>query len=166
MATKLTPERKDTPEEHHWDLSPLFQTDKDWDALFSDVDARLETYNNFKGRLKESPDIFKDAIGFHLDLLRQIEKLYTYAHLKSDEDKSNQFYLGMHQKAANLFTRTSEAASFLTPEIQAIPDDTIKPWLDIEALQEYHFFLEKLLRHKPHTRNESEEQILAEALSE
>ena len=29
-----------------------------------------------------------------------------------DEDKSNQFYLGLHQRALNIHTRASEMASF------------------------------------------------------
>ena len=66
---------------------------------------------------------FKEAIDFHLSLTRKMESIYTYAHLKSDEDKSNQFYLGLHQRAVNLHARASESASFITPEIQSIPDD-------------------------------------------
>jgi oligoendopeptidase F len=92
---------------------------------------------------------------------RRVEQLYTYAHLKSDEDKSNQFYLGLHQKALNLYTRASEMASFLTPEIQSIPDEVANRYLEDESLNEYKFYLEKILRYKPHTRSESEEQILA-----
>ena len=92
---------------------------------------------------------------------RRIERLYTYAHLKSDEDKSNQHYLGLHQKALNLYTRASEMASFMTPEIQSIPDEVVNRYLEDKSLQEYNFYLEKILRLKPHTRSESEEQILA-----
>jgi oligoendopeptidase F len=81
--------------------------------------------------------------------------------LKSDEDKSNQFYLGLHQRALNVFTRVSELASFMTPEIQSLRDDVINGYLADDAMREYRFYLQKILRHKPHTRNESEEQILA-----
>jgi oligoendopeptidase F len=87
--------------------------------------------------------------------------LYTFAHLKSDEDKSNQFYLGLYERALNVHTRSSEMASFMTPEIQSIPEEIILRYLEDEALTEYKFYLEKILRYKPHTRNESEEQILA-----
>ena len=109
----------------------------------------------------ESVDLFSGAVGFHLDLMRSLEKLYTYAHLKSDEDKSNQHNLGLHQRALNLYSRASEVASFLTPEIQSIADQTMAGYRKAEACKTYGFFLEKILRHKPHTLGESEEHLLA-----
>ena len=161
MAGKRIPERKDIPEEHRWDLKPLFKTDEKWKTLFDDIEHKLESYSNFKGRLNDSLAVFVDAIEFDSTISREVEKLYTYAHLKSDEDKSNQFYLGLHQRALNLVTRASELSSYLTPEIQALPDDIIGAYLKDDAIREYRFYLQKILRHKPHTRNESEEQILA-----
>jgi oligoendopeptidase F len=161
MSKKKIPVRKEVADEHKWVLTPLFETDEDWDQLFSDVEKDIEGYAEYRGRLREAVGVFKEAIEFHLELTRRIERLYTYAHLKSDEDKSNQFYLGLHQKALNLFTRASEMASFMTPEIQSMPDEIVNRYLADETLAEYKFYLEKILRYKPHTRSESEEQILA-----
>ena len=161
MSKKMIAERKDVADEHKWILTPLFETDKDWELSYSKVEKDLECYTGYRGRLKEAVSLFKEAIEFHLSLSRRIEQLYTYAHLKSDEDKSNQFYSGMHQKALNLHTRASEMASFITPEIQSLPDEVVSRYLADTSLREYKFYLEKILRYKPHTRNESEEQILA-----
>jgi oligoendopeptidase F len=161
MTKKAIPERKEIPEEHRWVLTALFETDDQWEELFIEVEKELENYKTYNGHLKESVTVFKEAVEFHLGLLRRIERLYTYAHLKSDEDKSDQFYLGLHQRAVNLYTRVSETASFMTPEIQSIPDEIINQYLEDESLKEFTFYLEKILRYKPHTRNEAEEQILA-----
>ena len=161
MSKKMIAERKDVADEHKWILTPLFETDKDWELSYSKVEKDLECYTGYRGRLKEAVSLFKEAIEFHLSLSRRIEQLYTYAHLKSDEDKSNQFYSGMHQKALNLHTRALEMASFITPEIQSLPDEVVSRYLADTSLREYKFYLEKILRYKPHTRNESEEQILA-----
>ena len=161
MPKKMIAERKDVVDEHKWILTPLFETDKNWELSYSKVEKDLESYTGYRGRLKEAVSLFKEAIEFHLSLSRRIEQLYTYAHLKSDEDKSNQFYSGMHQKALNLHTRASEMASFITPEIQSLPDEVVSRYLADTSLREYKFYLEKILRYKPHTRNEWEEQILA-----
>ncbi len=157
----MIPERKDIADENKWVLTPLFETDKMWEELFSKVEKELEKYNDYRGHLKDAVSVLKQALEFHLEISRRIEKLYTWAHLKSDEDKSDQFYLGLHQRALNLLTRSSEMASFLAPEIQSIPDGIISRYLEDEALDEYKFYLEKILRYKPHTRSESEEQLLA-----
>jgi oligoendopeptidase F len=161
MSGSMIPHRNDIADEHKWDLTALFESDKLWERMFAEIEAELAFYVKYKGRLEDSLALFKEALEFHLGLTRKVERVYTYAHLKSDEDKSNQHYLGFHQRALNLFTRGSEAASFMTPEIQAIPDDVINQYLTDDVLAEYRFYLEKILRYKPHSRNEAEEQILA-----
>ena len=161
MTAKTIPLRKDIPDEHKWDLKPLFRSDNDWEKGVAEVESRIDLYADYKGRLQDSVDVFKEAIDFHLSLTRKMESIYTYAHLKSDEDKSNQFYLGLHQRAVSIHTRASESASFMTPEIQSIPDDQMNSFLADDSLEEYKFFLEKILRYKPHTRSETVEHILA-----
>ena len=161
MAGKKIPQRNETPDEHKWDLTPLFDNDKKWESMFVEVESQLPIYQKYEGRLKESVETFKEAIDFHLGLTRKVEKLYTYAHLKSDEDKSNQRYQGFHQRALNLSTRSSEMASSMTPEIQSIPDEIMNRFMEDAVLAELRFYLEKILRYKPHTRSQAEEQILA-----
>jgi len=161
MKKKTIPERKDIPEDHKWDLTGLFNSDRDWEKWFAEIESQISSYAGFKGRLKESVHVFKEAIDFHLSLMRKIERIYTYAHLKSDEDKSNQVYLGLHQRAVGLNARASESSSFMSPEIQAIADDQMNSYLADESLAVYRFYLEKILRCKPHTRSESVEFVLA-----
>ena len=161
MTQRTIPARKDIPDEHKWDLEPLFRSDEDWEKGVAEVERRINLYADYKGRLKDSVDVFKAAIDFHLSLTRKMERIYTYAHLKSDEDKSNQFYLGLHQRAVSLHTRASESASFITPEIQAIPYDQMDLFMADDSLAEYKFFLEKILRYKPHTRSQTVEHVLA-----
>jgi oligoendopeptidase F len=161
MPTDKIPERKDIPAADQWDLMPLFAALAEWEALFDDVERYLAGYAAFRARLGESAELLKRAIAFHLDLARRLERLYTYAHLRSDEDKSNQSHLGMHQRAINLFTRASESASFMTPEIQSIPPGVMEAFMQQASLDEYRFYLEKILRYRPHTRTAAEEQILA-----
>jgi oligoendopeptidase F len=152
MTGKMIPQRNETPDEYKWDLTPLFEADQSWETMFVEVETQLSSYQKYKGRLKESVAIFKEATDFHLGFTRKIEKLYTYAHLKSDEDKSNQFYLGFHQRALNLLTRASETASYMAPEIQAISDEIINRYMEDASLDDLRFYLEKILRYKPHTR--------------
>ena len=161
MPSKKIPDRSDIAAEDKWDLTPLFESNEQWEVMFAEIETRLSSYDQYRGHLKDSAAVFKAGIEFHLEFSRKLEKVYTFAHLKSDQDKSDQRYLGFYQKALNLYTRASEAASFMVPEIQRIPDKVIDRYLEDDALTEFRFYLEKILRHKPHTRNEAEEQILA-----
>ena len=161
MTTRTIPERKDIPPDHQWDLAPLFSADDAWQSLFDQLESDLSGYEPFRGHLGESPETLAAAITFDLDLSRRLERLYTYAHLKNDEDKSNQTYLAMYQRAVSLYTRASELSSFMRPEIMAIPEETMQAFLDGDALDAYRFYLEKMLRHRPHTLTEPMEEMLA-----
>jgi len=161
MTEKKIPERKEINDKHKWNLSPLFSSDTEWEKLFTDLSSKIEKYNNFRGKMQESPENLKTTLDFDMTVSRDLEKLYTYAHLKSDEDKSNQTYQGLYQRIMNLYTKISELSSFITPEIQSIPDDKISSFIENEKFKDYRFHLEKILRFKPHTHPEEIEQILA-----
>ncbi len=161
MTEKKIPQRQDIAKEHKWDLSSMFQSENDWESLYSGLESEIEKYPMYKGKMGESLSRFKEVLDFNLNISRKIEKLYTYAHLKSDEDKTNQSYQALYQRAVNLYTRISEASSYMTPEIQSIPDETMKFYLKNEIMKDYVFYIEKTIRYKPHTLSEEIEQILA-----
>ncbi|HPV41612.1 MAG TPA: oligoendopeptidase F [Spirochaetota bacterium] len=160
MAEKI-PERNSIPEGHKWDLTPLYATDQAWESHYGEVEKDLPRYDTYRGRLADSAAILREAVEFDLSVSRNLEKLYTYAHLRSDEDKSNQHYLGFHQRAMNLYTRASELSSYMTPEIQAIPDDVIAGFLKDPSMAQYGFYFEKILRYRPHTLSAEIEEIIA-----
>ena len=160
---KLIPERNEISINHKWDISPLFVNDEEWESLFKELESKIDNITVYKGRLSESVEIFKEAIDTDLEISRKLDALYTYAHLRNDEDKRNPKYQAYYQRAVTLHTKACELASFMKPEIQAIPEETINGYLEDERLKEYQFFLEKILRYRPHTLNSDIEEILAKA---
>lgn len=162
--TRKIPLRSEIPARDQWDLTPLFENDQVWKTLFGETTEKLAGYAQFKGRLLESPESLARALQFHLEISRALDNLYTYAHLKSDEDKSNSHYLGLQDRAMGLLTRVSEFSSFIDPEIQSLDEARKAEFFLSPALKEYSFFLEKILRAKPHTHDEPIERILAMSL--
>ncbi|MGM0418154.1 MAG: oligoendopeptidase F [Thermodesulfobacteriota bacterium] len=163
MNENKIPLRSEVKTKDQWNLTHLYNSDSDWEKHYNEVEKSIKKYDAYKGKLNDSFDSFKKALDFDMDVSRQLEKLFTYAHLKNDEDKTNQFYSGMYQKAVNLHSRISEASSFLIPEIQSIPDETIKSFMNKDSVSDYRFYLEKIIRNKPHTRSMEIEQVLAMA---
>ncbi|HPS58701.1 MAG TPA: oligoendopeptidase F [Spirochaetota bacterium] len=161
MALKEIPERKDISSGDKWDLSPLFTDDSAWDKLYGSLENKISGYAVFTGKMSTSLEQFRNTIEFDIAVSRDLEKLYTYAHLKSDEEKSNQFYLAMYQKSVNLYTRISEASSFITPEIQSMDESLVRTFMNDSSMKDYSFYLEKILRYRPYTRTHEIEQILA-----
>jgi oligoendopeptidase F len=158
---KKIPSREEIDSSHTWDLSPLFKSHKEWEDLFEKLEKMLPEYQSHAGKLGESLSAFKNAIEFDLQVSRDIERLYTYAHLKSDEDKTNQHHQGMYQRVVTLAHRAGELSSFLTPEIQSIPESKMQEFIKDPSMEQYGIFLERILRMKPHTLDHEKEELLA-----
>ncbi len=161
MAIINIPERNAINDGDKWDLTRLIRNDEEWERLYRDLESKIGGYDKIKGHIGESLDTFHGALEFDMNISREIEKIYTYAHLRSDEDKTNQFTLAMYQRSVNLYTRISELSSFMTPEIQEIDDAVIGSYIKDESMKDFRFFLEKILRFKPHTLSKEIEQIIA-----
>ncbi len=161
MSQKKIPLRNEISDSDKWDLDPLFHNETEWQSAFDKLAAEVEKYNDYKGKLGESVELFKEALEFDLTAGRELEKLYTYAHLKNDEDKTNNQYQEMYQKAITLYTKLSELSSYLTPEIQNLPTEIIQNYIENPELGLYLFYLEKILRYKAHTLSPEIEKILA-----
>ncbi|MCL1865682.1 MAG: oligoendopeptidase F [Spirochaetes bacterium] len=161
MTVKNIPDRRDIKDQFKWDLTPLMKNDDEWEKSYKELDSKINGYNNFKGRMGESLETFRTALEFDIDISREIEKIYTYAHLRSDENKADQFTLAMYQRSVNLYTRITELSSFMTPEIQEIDDNLIRSYMEHESMKDFKFYLEKILRFKPHTLSKEIEHVIA-----
>ena len=65
---------------------------------------------------------------------------------------------GRYQHVA---TKAAEAASWIRPEILAIPAKTMDAWLKSAVLADWRLALERILRYRPHTLSPKEENLLA-----
>jgi len=153
--------RNQTEQKDMWDLSPLFTDDTAWESLFDSIKNRISEYDAFRGTLGQSAARLRAALDVDMELSRALDRLYTYAHLKNDEDKTNSVYTALLDRATMLYTRIAEASSFMTPEIHSIPDATMNGFLAESALEPYRYYLTRLLRYKPHTRSLEVEELLA-----
>ncbi|HEY5235393.1 MAG TPA: oligoendopeptidase F, partial [Rhabdochlamydiaceae bacterium] len=84
-------DRAGVPEIDQWNVKPIYPTLEDWKKEFTKVLGNPEAPHwpvlaQFKGRLKEGPKIVLQLIETILDLDQKLSRLYTYAHLRHDED--------------------------------------------------------------------------------
>lgn len=152
--------RCDIPEEKCWDLSNMYKDESAYQADFAKLPELVETVLKFKGHLTESAATLKLAIEAIDDLTRVAEKLYTYAHLKSDEETSNNHNKSRLNKMASFFAEVSGATAFFEPEILSCDEAKLNELINSMELAFYKRSLLELLRDKPHTLSEKEERIL------
>lgn len=153
--------RDQVPVENCWNLAPLYPDDQHWEESFDRVRAALSEYETYRGRMAESAQLLRQALDFHLQTFREMDRVATYAHLKSDQDRGNPHYLGLYQRSMGLWSQAAEASSFIQPEILAIDEETMDALMADESLAELRIYLQKILRNRPHTLTLEMEQLLA-----
>jgi oligoendopeptidase F len=155
------PTRAEVRAENTWDLASLFDADAAWDTAFAEWERVIDGYARFRGRLSESAEVLAECLRFDTGVDRLGDRVGTYAFLKSSEDVANSTYQGLKARYVGVATRAGEAASYIRPEILAIPDDQLRGYLTSPTLADYRVALERLIRYKPHTLSENEERLLA-----
>jgi oligoendopeptidase F len=161
---KKLPERSEIPVEYKWRLEDIFATDEDWEKEFQEVKNMIPKISEFQGKLGESADTLYAALQYQDEISERLGKLYTYAHMRYDEDTTNSFYQGLNDRATNLYTQVASALSFIVPEILSIDEERLKSFLQTkEELKLYEHALDEINRQRPHVLSASEEALLAQA---
>ena len=159
-AKQLPPRSKVKPSDC-WDLGSLFPDDDAWEEAFGKWGKRIPGYAKFRGRLAEGAKTLAGCLKFDVNLDRAGERLGTYAFLKTAEDTADSQYQRMQGRYLNAASRAAQAASYIRPEILAIPAAKLKRFLADRRLAPYRLMLQRLLRNKPHTLGRKEEKLLA-----
>lgn len=165
MSRKALPERKDIPLELTWDLTLIYPDSDAWEKDFIYLDELVKEFNSYRGKLSESAVMLHDAIVALDNMERLLEKLYTYAHLKHDEDTAEPTAKSLENRASGKAAAISAECAWFEPELLAIDDEKMQSMLSEKVLSFYKPSIEELLRAKKHTLSEKEERILG-ALSD
>lgn len=160
-ASSQIPLRSELPPGDLWDLSSIYASDEEWEQAFSELQDLMPRIGTFRGTLGESAGRLRECLDFMNDLRRRQERLGAYAALRMSEDVGNSAAQGRYSRVVQLAGEIDAAASYISPEIQAVPQQTMERYLEEPQLEDFTIYLRKLLRWKPHVLSESEERLLA-----
>lgn len=161
---KKLPSRSEIKVEDTWKLEDIFASDDVWEKEFEEVKTLIPKMEKFKGKLGESAQTLYDALQEQDELTMRVSKLYTYAHMRYDQDTTNSFYQGLNDRIKTLYTQIASALSYVTPEILSIEESKIKQYMaEHKELKLYAHALDEITRERPHILSESEEALLAQA---
>ena len=159
--TRTLPPRQKVKSADTWDLARLFKTDQEWETAFGNWERRIEGYEKFKGKLGQSSEMLAACLQFDASVDRLGEKLGDYAFLKAAEDQANSAYQRMRGRFHHVAVRAGELSAYIRPEILAIPAARMDRFLKSRELAEWKLVLERILRYRPHTLGNKEEELLA-----
>jgi oligoendopeptidase F len=164
MTTKALPARNEIAEEHKWNLEAIFPEDSRWESEYSEVGPLLERAKEYRGRLTESGETLLAALNLRNDINQRIERLFTYARMRRDEDNTNSHYQALVDRARAQWVRAEEITSFYNPELLAAGRDTVERLIkETKGLELYQHALDELFREQEHMLSEEQEALLAAA---
>lgn len=159
-------DRKDVETSDKWNVEALYTNPEAWTKELIEV-CRPETTPHwpelgaFRGRLGEGSAVLKEFLILSMETDRKLSKLYTYAHMRYDEDLANEENKKNNVTITTLYHAFAQELAWAEPELLALDKEKIASYLVDESLKEYKIHLEKILRMKPHVLSSEKEELLA-----
>ena len=159
--------RQEVPLEDRWNVEFLYPNQESWENAFKAfVTNPLQTpkwpaLQAFQGTLKEGPEMVRETLDLMMSIDRELSKLYTYAHLRHDEDITNPQFKKNYEQILNFAHAFAQETAWFQPELLSLPDTKLNQYLASPLLANYHFYIEKMIRMKKHTLSPNNEKLLA-----
>lgn len=154
-------ERKNIEEKYKWNIDSIYPNKEKIDSDINKVKEIMKEIQKYRGKLSESKDNLYNALNLSEKASRIVQNLYVYTHMKQHEDTRINANQGVATKTDMLATELSTSVSYMVPEIISMDENKLNEYLKDEKLKFYQKSIDDILREKPHTLSEKEEELLA-----
>lgn len=155
--------RSEVPTDLTWKLEDIFSSDEAWESEYKEVSKLGEKAESFKGTFENGAEALFNAFTYKDEVLERIYRLYTYSHMRYDQDTTNSHYQAMDSRIKTLLVKVSTGLSFMTPELLALDEAKVKNYLEEhEGLQLYKQVLKEINEMRPHVLPAEQEALLAQ----
>ena len=154
--------REQVSDFHKWAVNDILN-ENELPKYFSDINEGCDEIGKFKGKL--TPENAIECLLVRSKINYKLEKVYVYVHLKSDEDKANEHYQNLCEKAEHSAVLFSTACSFIDSTLATFKKSDLIKMRDNEKYGYFSMYLDSLLRMKKHLLSEKEEMILSQTHS-
>lgn len=160
--------RSEVSHDDRWNVEALYSNLSSWQKDFKSV-GEIEKFPHwpqlarFKGKLGKDAKTLKAALETLFEISRKLSKLYTYAHLRHDEDIADDTYKTAYMQISHLMHDFNLEGAWFEPELLSLPAAGLKKLMASPLLKDYRFYLEKIVRLKKHTLSSDKEEIVAQS---
>ena len=157
-------ERGDIELKYRWATESIFKSTGEWETAFGSTEKMVEALGKFKGTLNKSADQLLDFLKTRDEAEAQLERVYVYSSLLSDEDTRDGTHQGMKSRSRSLAIKYGQVTSWVEPELTAIPFEHLDSWMrESSELAVYRQWFDNIYRQKKHILSPREEELLAMA---
>jgi len=156
------PLREEIDEIYKWKLEDIYENEELWEQDYSEVKSKLSLFDEYRGNIDTAEKLL-GVLKLKDEETMKVDRLFTYARMRRDEDNSLAKYQALSDRAMSLVVELSSRTSFIEPEILAIPEEKLRTFLgQNKELKLYEHYLENLFRMKAHILDAEKERMLAE----
>ena len=157
----MVPNRSQVSSKDKWNVEALYVSPTNWLAEFksakgNEQSPRWPALSAYQGKLSD-PKVLAEFLDQYLAMSRKLEKLSVYAHLRFDEDQQDNQSKTNDGLIKGIYQDFSFETSWFEPEILSLSPDILKN----PALSSYAFYLDQIVRARPHTLSADKEALVA-----
>lgn len=149
-----------------WDVEKLYGSWKDWESQMQLFARENKTPHwpeiaAFTSKWQKSPEQLKGLIETCLEIERQLSKLYTYAHLRHDEDVAEEVAKIAMSRISTILYAFRQETAWIEPALLRAQQQMLDTFITDPILASYRLYLEKIIRLKNHTLSQEQEELMA-----
>ena len=156
----MAKDRSQVPAHLKWRVEDIFESVEAWNALYAEVEGDLD-FSAYEGQLNTVENVLA-CMGKLNGLILKLNKLAVYAHIRHDEDSRNSEFTALSARFSMLGMKVSGATAFITPELTALPVETLKAFAEDPRMSDYDYTIRGIIKNKPHVLSKEMETLLSQ----
>ena len=157
MATEIRTRDQIDPK-YQWNLSHIYPSDSAWETALNELAEAVRRCARWNGKVAEDP---RQAIRDVYALYEALDPVNCYAFLRKETDNADETAQALVARESALRVELSTVSSFLEPELNELPEETLKALMNDPEMADYSEYLRGLLRMKAHTLPKEQERLMA-----
>ena len=109
--------REEINDIYKWDLSVIFKDINSFNNFLEETKIKIEEFPKYKNKVMENANTLLEVINSYNEIIRRVEKLYSYANMLSDQDISNNKNQELLGKVINLYNLAIKNTYFVRVEL-------------------------------------------------
>lgn len=140
--------RQEIAQTDRWNVERLYPSWEEWEKDFASVtesptSPHWPTLATLQGKFKEKAENIQKALELSFSIARILEKIHTYAHLRHDEEITENKSKSAYQRITSLFYEFQKETAWIDPELLELPEEVVNKYLQFPALAPIVFTLKK-----------------------
>ena len=153
-------DRNQVPAERKWRVEDIFESIDAWNATYAECEGELD-FSEFEGKLNTVENVLSCMEKLNA-LILKFNRLAIYAHIRHDEDSRNSEFTALTARFSMLGMKLSGATAFITPELTALPVETLEAFAADPRMADYDYTIKCIIKDKPHVLSKEMEALLSQ----